>query len=111
MRDVALDDETALLLQVTDNLAVGSLHILALVLGDLGGESTGLIDGARRDLVVSNDTVGHTDSVIVVTPRGCLVDDTSTSVLGDVRVGQDSERPVLKLLRQSLPHSQAIFAD
>lgn len=97
MRDITLDNESTLLLQVSDDLTVCSLDVLALVLWNLGSESTSLIDGTRRNLVISDDTVSDTDSVIVVSPCWGLVDDTGTCIFGDVRVGNNSERSVLEL--------------
>lgn len=97
MGDVTLDDQSTLLLQITNDLTVGLLDIDALVLGYFGRESTCLINGTRRDLVFGDDLVSETDSVIVLSPCGCLVDDTGTSLFGNVVVGQDSERSVLVL--------------
>lgn len=102
MGDVTLDDQSSLLLQIPDDLTVGSLDVLALVFGDFGGESTSFVDRARGDLVISDDTVSHTDSVIVVTPGRGLVDDTGTGILGDIGVRDDSEGPVFELSLISL---------
>lgn len=41
--------------------------------------------------------MGNGDAVIVLTERRRLVDDTGTGRVGDVSVGEDSERAVLVL--------------
>jgi hypothetical protein len=97
MGDITLDDQTTLLLQIPDDLAVGLFDVDALVFRDLGSESTSLVNGTRWDLIPGDDTVGETDSVIVVSPCRSLVDDTGTSILGDVGIREDSERSVLIL--------------
>lgn len=101
MRDITLDNESSLLLQVSDDLTVGSLDVLTLVLGYLGGKSTSLVNGARRNLVIADDTVSDTDSVIVVSPCGSLVDDTGTGIFRDVRIGDNSESSVFELRKRS----------
>jgi hypothetical protein len=100
MGDITLDDQSTLLLQIPDDLTIGFLDIDTLVFWDFGGESTSLVNGAWRDLILANDLVSETDSVIVVSPCGSLVDDTGTSFLGNVVVRQNSERSVLVLFRQ-----------
>jgi hypothetical protein len=57
MGDITLDNKPSLLLQVPDDLAVGLLDVDTLVLWDLGCESTSLINGTRRDLVLGDDLV------------------------------------------------------
>ena len=98
MGDVTLDDQSTLLLQITNDLTVGLLDIDTLVLGYFGRESTSLVNGTRRDLVFGDDLVSETDSVIIFSPCWSLVNDTGTSLLGDVVVRQDSECSVFVLL-------------
>ena len=98
MGDITLDNKPALLLQIPDDLTVCLLDIDTLVLWYLGCESTSLINGTRRNLVLGDDLVGETDSVIVFSPCWSLVNNTGTSLLGDVVVGQDSECSILVLL-------------
>jgi hypothetical protein len=97
MGNITLDNESTLLLQISDDLTIGLLDIDTCVLWYLGGESTSLVDGTRRNLVFGDDLVSETNSVIVLSPSGCLMDDTGTSLLGDIVVGQDSESSVLVL--------------
>jgi hypothetical protein len=101
MGDITLDNKPSLLLQIPDDLTVGLLDVDTLVLWDLGCESTSLINGTRRDLVLGDDLVSETDSIIVFSPCWCLVDNTGTSLLGDVVVSQDSECSVLVLMFNS----------
>jgi len=101
MGDITLDNKPSLLLQVPDDLAVCLLDIDTLVLWDLGCESTSLINGTRGNLVLGDDLVGETDSVIVLSPCWGLVDNTGTGFLGDVVVRQDSECSVLVLMVSS----------
>jgi hypothetical protein len=98
MGDITLDNKPSLLLQIPDDLTVCLLDVDTLVLWDLGCESTSLVNGTRRDLVLGDDFVGETDSVIVFSPCWSLVDDTGTSLLGDVVIRQNSECSVLVLL-------------
>jgi hypothetical protein len=98
MGDVTLDNEPSLLLQIPDNLTVCLLDVDALVFWYFGCESTSLINGTRGNLVLGDDFVSETDSVIVLSPCWGLVDNTGTSFLGDVVVGQDSESSVLVLM-------------
>jgi hypothetical protein len=97
MSNVTLDDESALLLQISDDLAVGLLDVDTLVFWDFGSESTGFVNRARRDLVLGDDLMSETNSVIVLSPSWSLVNDTSTSLFGDIIVRQDSESSVLVL--------------
>jgi hypothetical protein len=98
MGDISLDNQSSLLLQVSDDLAVGFLHIDTLVLGDLGGKSTSLVNRTRGNLVLGDDLVSETDSIIVLSPGWSLVNDTGTGLFGDIVVGQDSESSVLILI-------------
>ena len=86
MGDVTLDDQSTLLLQITNDLTVGLLDIDTLVLGYFGRESTSLVNGTRRDLVFGDDLVSETDSVIVFSPCWSLVYNTGTSLFRDVVV-------------------------
>jgi hypothetical protein len=101
MGDITLDNKPSLLLQIPDDLTVGLLNVDTLVLWHFGCESTGLVNGTRRDFVLGDDFVCKTDSVIVFSPCWCLVDNTGTSLLGDVVVSQDSECSVLVLMVSS----------
>ena len=103
MGDITLNNKPSLLLQIPDDLTVCLLDIDTLVLRDFGCESASLIDGTRRNLVFGDDSVSETDSVIVFSPCRRLVDDTGTSILGDVVIGQDSECSILVLLVSLLP--------
>jgi len=105
MGDITLDNKPSLLLQVPDDLTVCLLDVDTLVLWDLGCESTSLINGTRGNLVLGDDLVGETDSVIVLSPCWGLVYNTGTGFLGDVVVRQDSECSVLVLF-VSLPRSE-----
>jgi hypothetical protein len=101
MGDITLDNKPSLLLQIPDDLTVGLLDVDALVLWHLRCESTSLINRTRGNLVLGDDLVSETDSVIVLSPCWGLVDNTGTSLLGDVVVGQDSESSVLVLMFSS----------
>ena len=101
MGNITLDNKPALLLQIPDDLTICLLDVDALVLWYLGCESTSLVNGARGDLVLGDDLVSETYSVIVFSPCGGLVDDTGTGLLGDVVVRQDSECSVLVLMVSS----------
>jgi len=81
MGDITLDNKPALLLQIPDDLTVGLLDVDTLIFWYLGCESTSLVNGARGDLVLGDDFVSETDSVIVFSPCWGLMDDTGTSFL------------------------------
>ena len=98
MGDITLDNKPSLLLQIPDDLTVCLLDVDTLVFWDFGCESTSLIDGTRRDFVLGDDLVSEANSVIVFSPCWSLVNNTGTSLLGDVVVGQDSECSILVLL-------------
>lgn len=73
------------------------LDVDTLELGNDAGESTGLVDGAGRHLLLGDDSVRDGDPVVVLSEGGRLVDETGSGVLGDVGVADDSEGSVLKL--------------
>lgn len=98
MGDITLDNKPSLLLQIPDDLTVCLLDIDTLIFWDFGCKSTSLINGTRRDLVLGDDLVSETDSIIVFSPCWSLVNDTGTSLLGNVVVRQDSECSVFVLL-------------
>lgn len=100
MSDVASHDETALLLQILDDLRVRVLDVLALVLLDLTGELARLVEWAGRDLILSHDAVRDRDPVIVFSEGRGLVDNTGTGRVGDVRIRNNAERSVLVLLSE-----------
>ena len=104
MGDITLHNESSLLLQISDDLTVGLLDVDTLIFWYLGCESTSLVYGARGDLVLGDDFVSETDSVIVFSPCWSLVNNTGTSLFGNVVVRQDSECSVLVLF-VSLPLS------
>lgn len=104
MTDITSDNETSLLLQILDDLGVGRLDMYTLVIWDLVREFTGLIQRARRELVLFDDAVGNSDTVIVLTESRGLMDNTSTRGIGNVLVGDDSESPVLVLLGEVVEH-------
>ena len=101
MGDITLDDKPSLLLQIPDDLTVCLLDVDTLVFWDFGCESTSLINGTRGDLILGDDLVSETDSVVVFSPCWSLMNDTGTSLLGDVVVRQDSECSVLVLMVSS----------
>jgi len=98
MGDITLDNKPSLLLQIPDDLTICLLDVDTLVLWDFGCKSTSLINGTRRNLILGDDLVSETNSVIVFSPCWSLVNNTGTSLLGDVVVGQDSECSILVLL-------------
>jgi hypothetical protein len=98
MGDVTLDDKPSLLLQIPDDLTVCLLDIDSLVLWNFRCESTSLINGTRGDLVLGDDLMSETDSVIIFSPCWSLVDDTGTGLFGDIVVRQDSEGSILVLI-------------
>jgi hypothetical protein len=69
----------------------------ALELRDGISVSTSVINGTRRHLLLGDDAVGDSDSVIVFSESGRLVDETGTGVGSDVGVADDSEGSVLVL--------------
>lgn len=71
--------------------------MLSNEVGHLLRESPGVVDGARWHLVRADDTVFDSNTVIILTERRRLVDDTSTVLCRDVRIVHHAERPVLKL--------------
>ena len=73
------------------------LDVHALEIGNLFGEPAGVVDRARRHLILGDNTVGDGDPVIVFTERGCLVDDTRTRRCLDVAITYDTVGPVFKL--------------
>ena len=69
----ATRDRSTLLTQVCHHVAVCVKNLHALVIGDLGGKNTALVDGQNHA-----DTVFHTGPHIVFTECGSLVDEAGT---------------------------------
>lgn len=86
-------------LERLDDELVGVLDVDTLVIGDLVGVQTLLVDGARRHLLLSDETVDDSDAVIFVSESGSLVDDTGTGSVGNVGVRDDAESTV-EVLRE-----------
>lgn len=77
------------------------LDVLTFEVWDFVGVLSFLIDGTRRHLILSNDTFSNGDSVIVLSERRRLMDDTRSRIGSDIRIGDDSESSISKL-RQTL---------
>lgn len=73
------------------------LDVLPLKVGHLVGKPAGLVDRARRHLVLGNDAVGDGDAVVVLAERGRLVDDARSGSSLYIVVADDAERLVLEL--------------
>ena len=111
MADIATDDETSLLLQILDDLRIGCLDVNALIVWHLAGEFTRLVERTRWKLVLFDNAVRDSDTVIVLSKRRGLVDDTGTRGVGNVLVGHNSERPVLVLLGKVVKHGHISPSD
>lgn len=81
------------------------LYVLPNEIRDLIGVNTFLVDGARRHLLLSDDTLSNSDTVIVVTESGSLVNDTSTGSVGNVSIGDDFECSVGVLFERNQVNS------
>jgi hypothetical protein len=87
-------DDLARLLERLDDELVSVLDVDTLVVGDLVGVKTLLVDGARGHLLLPDETVDDGDAVVIVSERGGLVNDTGTGRVGNVGVGDDAESAV-----------------
>jgi len=61
------------------------------------GELTGIINRARRHFVLSYDTIGNSNAVIVFTERRRLMYDACTICVRDVGINDDSKRSIFIL--------------
>mmetsp|Transcript_50895 Transcript_50895/g.114448 ORF Transcript_50895/g.114448 Transcript_50895/m.114448 type:complete len:741 (+) Transcript_50895:1036-3258(+) len=93
-----IEHQAALLLEVLLDVLVCSLHVLALEVGHLLREAAIVVDGAYHARpVLLDDAMGQTDAVIVLAEGRCLVDDTGTSLGGNVAIGDNVPRLLLHL--------------
>ena len=65
---------------------------------NLAGEVTLIVNGARRKFIISKDSMGNGNAVIVFTKRRSLVDDTSTVRIGNVGIDQNPEGFIFELI-------------
>jgi hypothetical protein len=68
-----------------------------LEIGNLLGEPPSIVDRTRRHLILGDNPVGDSHSVIIFTESGCLVDDTRTRGSFDVGIAYDSVSTIFKL--------------
>jgi hypothetical protein len=61
---------------------------------------TGIVNGTWRQLVIAQDTVGDSDTMIILAECRSLMDYTSTIAIRYVGVHHDSESLVLKLRKE-----------
>ena len=80
MHDRALDNQVSFRFQVLHNFLICHLDMQAFEVRYLVGEFASFVDWTRRHLVCCDDSRCNSDAVIVVSERGCLVNDTSTAV-------------------------------
>jgi hypothetical protein len=73
----------------------------SLEVRNFAGEVALIVDGARWELIVAEDSMGDGNAVIVFTKRRRLVDDTSTVRIGNVGIDQNPEGLVLELMERS----------
>ena len=99
MRERALHDEPAPRLQKFDYLLIGVLHILTLEVSNFFRVMSSVVDGTRREVVSTNDTVGHRNPMVIFTEGRCLVHNTGSVSCCYVFIGDNSECPVLILER------------
>lgn len=110
--DGVLVDELSLGLQSLHDVLIAVLDVSALVVGNLGMRTAAKayvavelaveVNGAGNIASTDDDAVGQADAVIILTKAGGAVDDTSTGVVGDVGIGDDSEGvgPVLEVVEE-----------
>jgi len=87
------------------------LDVLTNEIRNLIGVDTFLVDRARRHLFLSNDTFSNSDTVIVVTKSGSLVNDTGTGSVGNISVGDDLECSIGVLFRSEVETRSATSLD
>ena len=67
------------------------LDVLTLEIRNFVGVLSFLVDRTGRHLLLSDNTLPDRDSMIVLSERGRLVNDSSSRIRGDIRIGDDSE--------------------
>jgi len=83
--------------RVLNEISKTHLNVNSLELRNNVGKSTSLVDGARRHLLLGDDSVGDGDPVIVLSEGRSLMNETSSRILGDVGIADDSESSVFEL--------------
>ena len=73
------------------------LDILAFKISHLSRESSGIIYGTRWYLLRPNDTVGNSDTVVIVAKRRCLVNNASAIITSNVFINDHSESSIFEL--------------
>ena len=79
-------DDDAGGLEVGDHVRVGVEDVLALVVGDLGGEAAAVVDRTHQ-----HDAVRFAHPLVVLAEAGCHVDDAGTVVVGDEVAAEHDE--------------------
>ena len=93
----ALNDEASLCFKSFHDFLVRVLNILALEIRNLLREPSDVVDRARGQLFGRNNIVGDSNTVIVLTKRRRLVDDTRTICSSNGLIGHNAEGFVLEL--------------
>lgn len=76
--------------------------MLAFEIGDIMSEPPRIIYRTGWHLFGANDTIGNSNTVIIVTECGCLMDDASAIITSNVFIDDHAERPIFKLHRDTL---------
>jgi hypothetical protein len=69
----------------------------ALIVSDGLHEFSGIVQRTRWQLISSHKTIFHRNAMIVFTECWCLLDDTRTILIRDVRVSDDYEGSIFIL--------------
>ena len=90
-------DDDAGGLEVRDDQRIGVEHVLADVVGDLGGEAPGVVDRADQD-----DAVRLADPLVVLAETGGHVHHPGAVLVGDVVVDEHPE--AVGVMREVVEH-------
>lgn len=74
-----------------------NLDMYTLVVGHIRSKTSTLVHWTRYNLALGHDTALDTHTVIILTKTGCLMNDTCTTVIGDVAIAHNTECLVLAL--------------
>lgn len=73
------------------------LDILASEINDFTREAAGVIDRARGHLICLDDAMLESNAMIIFTKSRGLMDDSRAAIVRNVRIVENSKRPVLVL--------------
>jgi hypothetical protein len=91
MSNGGLHDESTIISKKFHDWFIGVLYVLSLEVWDFVRVVPFLIDRTRRHLILPDNTLSNSDTVIVFSKGWSLMNDTRSGIRSDVCVNQDSE--------------------